>query len=176
MDGQASGSEQALVKAEEATHESFDLLVAFELAGQEYGMMASVVREIIRKRATTRVPNVAGYIQGVINLRGRIIPVFNLRRRLNLPEAEGDERANNAVMVIECDGNDAGLLVDKVTSVLKVDDKQIDRTVTRMDTSIGKKFIDGTVDVNGKLITLLKAEPMLESENSKKEKVQGSEN
>ena len=147
MDMEKAG-EQALVPLEEHS-ETFDLLVVFQLMDQEYGLMASKVREIIRNRPTTRVPNASIYIDGVINLRGQIVPVFNLRRRLGMPEAD------------ETDGNDAGLLVDRVTDVTKIESSSIDLTISNIKGLYGKQFVEGTVDLEGRLVTLLKLEQLL---------------
>jgi purine-binding chemotaxis protein CheW len=153
--------QRALVPAKSGA-EAYSLLVVFHLAGQEYGLLAGVVREIIRRRATTRVPNAPPCIDGVINLRGRIIPVFNVRRRLALPDGAGDASANQAVIVVECSGNDAGLLVDKVTDVIKISQAAIDSSARQVEAGKVKQYIEGTVKLPGRLVTLLKLEPLLE--------------
>jgi len=155
--------QQALVPVEEK-EASFDLLVVFRLIDQEYGLMASCVREIIRNRNRTRVPNASRFIDGVINLRGRIVPVFNMRRRLGLEEEEVGRRDECTIMVVESEDNDAGLVVDRVADVVKIDDTSIDRTVSQIKGLMGSQFIAGTVDLNGRLVTMLKLEPLLESE------------
>lgn len=157
--------DNALVPIGANQDENFDLLVVFRLLDQEYGLMASGVREIIRNRATTRVPNSSEYIDGVINLRGRIIPVFNIRRRLQMAEAEAEMQADLTVMVIESEGNDAGLLVDRVTDVVKIDESQVDQTVSYIKGLAGKQYIQGTVDLGGRLVTMLKLEPLLSSDS-----------
>lgn len=156
-----SGVQRAIVPAK-GSAEAYSLLVIFHLAGQEYGLLADVVREIIRRRATTRVPNAPPCIDGVINLRGRIIPVFNVRRRLGLPDGAGDAGAGQAVMVVECAGNDAGLLVDRVSDVIKISEQDIDSSARQVEAGKAKQFIEGTVKLPGLLVTLLKLEPLLE--------------
>jgi purine-binding chemotaxis protein CheW len=155
-------AQRALVPA--ATHvEVYNLLVVFNLAGQEFGLLADAVREIIRCRATTRVPHASSYIDGVINLRGRIIPVFSLRRRLGLPPATADDAAaNQAVIVVELDGNDAGLLVDMVSDVVKIAASDVDTSACRVEAAQRTHFLEGTVKLPGRLVTLLRLEPLLE--------------
>lgn len=155
-------TQRAIVPAA-ATVERYSLLVVFHLAGQEFGLLADAVREIIRRRDTTRVPHASPYVEGVINLRGRIIPVFNLRRRLGLPPAATeDTRANQAVIVVEFDGNDAGLLVDVVSDVVKIANTDIDSSACRVEAGRQTQFLEGTVKLQDRLVTLLRLEPLLE--------------
>jgi purine-binding chemotaxis protein CheW len=154
--------QRALVPAGTGDQLELDLLVVFHLAGQEYGLLANAVREIIRRRATTRVPNSSQFIEGVINLRGRIIPVFSLRRRLGLPEGADDPSANQAVMVVECDGDDAGLLVDMVSDVVKITAAEVDFSARQVEAGRDRQYIEGTVKLPGRLVTLLKLPPLLE--------------
>jgi purine-binding chemotaxis protein CheW len=143
--------------------ETYSLLVVFHLAGQEFGLLADAVREIIRRRDTTRVPHASPHIDGVINLRGRIIPVFNLRSRLGLPPATADDKsANQAVIVVELDGNDAGLLVDKVSDVVKISSADVDTSACRVEAGRQTQFLEGTVKLQDRLVTLLRLEPLLE--------------
>lgn len=154
---------KALAKVSAKDGAGFDLLVVFQLAGQEYGLFASNVREIIRRKDTTRVPNSAPIIEGVINLRGSIIPVFNLRRCLNLhPGEEEEEGINQVVMVVEVNDTEAGLLVDQVSDVVKISENEIDQTASRVETTATKQVIEGTVKLPGRLITLLRLESLLE--------------
>jgi purine-binding chemotaxis protein CheW len=138
---------------------NYDLLVVLRLAGQEYGLMASGVREIIRYRGTTRVPNAPAGVTGVINLRGRIVPLFSLYSRLGLVAAAAD--SEQAVMVVEFHGEDAGLLVDSVSDVLKIDETTIDRRASLVESTGGRHFIEGTVNVSGRLVTLLRLEALI---------------
>lgn len=166
-----SGTQLAPTKKEDSTalaHVSdkegagFDLLVVFQLGGQEYGLFASNVREIIRRKATTRVPNSSPIIEGVINLRGSIIPVFNLRRCLDLHQDENEEGINQVVMVVEVNDTEAGLLVDQVSDVVKISPDEIDITARQVESGSAKQIIEGTVKLPGRLITLLRLENLLQ--------------
>ena len=158
----------ALAPVGEGQDAGFDLLVVFHLADQEYGLFASSVREIIRRRPTTRVPNSAAIIEGVINLRGSIIPVFNLRKCLDSTHVEDGEGINQIVMVVEVNDTAAGLLVDQVSDVVKISEKEIDRTSQKVEAGSSKQIIEGTVKLPGRLITLLSLASMLETQSSKK--------
>lgn len=93
-------------------------LVVFTLASESYGINVGAVREIIRMQSVTRVPGAPSYVEGVINLRGKIIPMVDLRKRFGL---EATERNNNSrIVVVESQGQHVGIIVDAVTEVLRI--------------------------------------------------------
>jgi purine-binding chemotaxis protein CheW len=94
-------------------------LIGFRLAGTTYAVRVESVREIVRMRPITPVPRVAEAVRGVISLRGEMVQVIDLRRRLGLP-AEEPTRASRIVVVHRADGRVAGLLVDEVREVLRI--------------------------------------------------------
>lgn len=95
-------------------------LLALELAGSPYALPVERVREIVRLRPITPVPRVPGEVLGVISLRGEIVQVVDLRRRLGLAERP-PARATRVVIAHAMDGHVAGLLVDSVTEVMSLD-------------------------------------------------------
>src|SRR5688500_4488753 len=88
-------------------------VVVLELAGEGYAIEISTIQEIIRMQPITRIPNGPGWIEGVTNLRGRVIPVLDLRRRLGLPAGEVTRRCR--IVVAELGGHTLGLVVDAVS-------------------------------------------------------------
>lgn len=93
--------------------------VIFRLAGEEYGVPIESVQEIVRKPDNlTQVPKAAGFIEGVVNLRGAVLPVIDQRRRFALEEAERNDRQR--IMVLTIGGLRTGFIVDQVTEVLKI--------------------------------------------------------
>ncbi|HAG52886.1 MAG TPA: hypothetical protein DCL21_03770 [Alphaproteobacteria bacterium] len=94
-------------------------LVIFSLLGEEFGVSIHDVREIISNTQITPVPQAPSFVEGVINLRGQIIPVVDLRKRFNLEE--NDHKEDAKVVIIEVDDNVLGLIVDSVSEVLEVD-------------------------------------------------------
>jgi len=96
--------------------------LSFRLADQEYGLDILKVQEINRNLAATRIPRAAGHVRGVINLRGRIVPVIDLRRRFALPPRPDDGRTCNIVVRVEREEGTVtmGLVVDEVTEVRAV--------------------------------------------------------
>jgi purine-binding chemotaxis protein CheW len=98
--------------------------LTFALADEEYGIPVLKVREIIQLMDVTAVPQVAGYVRGVINLRGKVIPVVDLRTRLGLP-AQPDT-ARTCVVVVETAASLSGLVVDAVSDVLSIPEQDIE--------------------------------------------------
>lgn len=98
--------------------------VVFVLDGEYYGIDILNIQEITRYEAPTRIPNMPSYMQGIINLRGNIIPVINLRNRFNLRSSEITRESR--IIVINLFDKKAGLLVDAVTQVTKIGDGQIE--------------------------------------------------
>ncbi|NTW04937.1 MAG: purine-binding chemotaxis protein CheW [Peptococcaceae bacterium] len=99
-------------------------LVIFELNSQHYALPIQETQEIIRMTSITRVPNTSHYIEGIINLRGRIVPVINLNKRLNLPVTEYDD--DTRVIVVEHNGQQVGMIVDNVHEVGKLSGEEIE--------------------------------------------------
>lgn len=99
-------------------------LVVFSLAGESYGVSIAVIREIITLRKVTPVPKSPDYMVGIINLRGRVIPVIDLRSRLMLPAAAAG--GSSRIMVVELEGLTVGCVVDSVSEVLTVAEEVID--------------------------------------------------
>lgn len=93
-------------------------LVGFRLGSEEYGLEILRVQEIIRMQSLTRVPNSPGFVEGVINLRGKVIPVVGLRKRFGLPGREHDKATR--IIVVEVKGDVMGFEVDSVSEVLRI--------------------------------------------------------
>ena len=93
-------------------------LVLFELGKEIYGVNISVVIEIIRMQPITRVPKAPFFVEGVINLRGKVIPIVDMRKRFGLPEAE--QNKDNRIMVLDSGGQNIGIIIDAVTEVLRI--------------------------------------------------------
>ena len=93
--------------------------VVFRLAGEEYGVPIETVQEIVRiPDVLTRVPHTASFMEGVVNLRGMVLPVVDQRRRFGLPEAERNDRQR--IMVLTIGGIRTGFIVDQVSEVLQI--------------------------------------------------------
>ena len=143
-------------------------LVVFSVGKEHYGVGIESVQEIVRVPDVTEVPDAPGFLEGVINLRGRIVPVVDLRKRLRM---YGKEKTKSTrVLVTENEGSKqglVGLLVDSVSEVLKIQPDAIDEP-PEMVSAIGVEYITGVAKVEDKLIILLDLKKILSVEDMKK--------
>lgn len=126
-------------------------LVSFSVAAEEYGLDILRVQEIIRTQQLTRVPNLPEYVEGVINLRGKVIPVIALRRRLGLEPAAIDK--NTRIVVVEVHGQTLGFIVDAVSEVLRISADTVDPT-PRIGT-VEREYISGVGKLDSRLLLML---------------------
>ena len=127
-------------------------LVTFTLGSEEYAVDILKVQEINRMKEITRVPNSPDYVEGVVNLRGKVIPVVSLRMKFGLPEKENDDQAR--IMIMEIVGITMGLIVDSVSEVLRIPEGIVEPPPP-MATSISSEFIKGIAKLEDRLIILL---------------------
>lgn len=138
--------------------------LAFGLADEVYGLQILKVQEIIGLMSITRVPGLSDSVRGVINLRGKVIPVVDLRRRLGLPEQADTDRTCIVVVRVTRDGAavTVGLLVDEVREVLAVTDEQIE-PVPDFGASVDITFLLGMAKAVQKVVMLLDVDRVLSS-------------
>ena len=134
-------------------------LVTFKLDVEEFGIDILRVQEIIRIMSITKVPNSPEFIEGVINLRGRVIPVINLRKRLLLPTIEKDNKTR--VIVVELSGKTVGFIVDEVNEVLRIP-KSITEPPPEMTAGIDSDYITSVGKLEDKLLILLDIEKLVD--------------
>ncbi|MAY74048.1 MAG: chemotaxis protein CheW [Phycisphaerae bacterium] len=127
-------------------------LVSFELAGEEFAVDILAVHEINRMMDLTRVPQSPPEVEGVINLRGRIIPVVDLRRRFGLPNVERTDESR--IVVIEVRERVIGFIVDGVNEVLRIPSSIVE-AAPPMACSIDADFIAGVGKLEDRLLILL---------------------
>ena len=127
-------------------------LVVFNLASEEYGVPITQVQEIIRLPEITRIPGVSGFIEGVINLRGKIIPIIDLRQRFGLEHKDRTEKTR--IVVAEAGGQTLGIVVDGVSEVLQVSGDQIESMPPSI-ASIDAEYLSGVAKVDKMLVILL---------------------
>ncbi len=101
-----------------------DKFLTFHVAEEDYGLDISYVTEIIGIQKITGVPNMPSFVKGVINLRGKVIPVMDVRRRFGIDDRDYDERT--CIIVVDIDNTAVGLVVDKVNEVLDIPEGQIE--------------------------------------------------
>lgn len=135
-------------------------LVVMRLGGEDYGLGIISVQEIIRMQNITKVPQAPPYVEGIINLRGSVIPVIDLRARFNLAASENS--ADTRIVVVEVEGNTVGLVVDAVTEVITVESKAIE-PVGNLAGASATSDLRGIVNLPEKLIILISLETLIES-------------
>ena len=127
-------------------------VVVFRLAGENYGIDIFRVNEIIRLREITPVPQTRPHIRGLVNLRGKTIPVVDLRSRFGLPAVKDEETTR--IIVVESEHGHVGVVVDEVNEVLTLSGEGIESTPSLVDTE-ATEFVNGIAQRDGRLITLL---------------------
>jgi purine-binding chemotaxis protein CheW len=134
-----------------AANDEFQLVV-FELGEERYGLDIATVYEIIRHQPVTAVPQAPSFVEGVINLRGRIIPVVDLRRRFGM--LQGTLTKASRIVVCEAAGTRVGLVVDGVSEVLMVPLDSIEQTP---DVASGSdtQYLRGIAKLGERLVILL---------------------
>lgn len=135
-------------------------LVTFEVAGEEFAVDILAVHEINRMMELTRVPQAPKEIEGVINLRGKIIPVMDLRKRFGLPPRARDEQTR--IIVVEVGGRVIGFIVDRVRQVLPIS-RSIVEPAPDMVATIDSQFISGVGKLPDRLLILLDLTRLLNS-------------
>ena len=130
--------------------------LSFVLCGEEYAVNILRVKEIIEYDALTRVPSMPASVRGVINLRGRVVPVVDLAARFGLPES-GITRRSCIVMVELSDNDESvvmGIIADAVSQVLDLDASEIEPPPS-FGTSINMRFIEGMAEAGRKFVIIL---------------------
>jgi purine-binding chemotaxis protein CheW len=138
-----------------------DQLVVFTLAKEHYGVRIAVVESIIKLQPITAVPCSPAFVEGVTNLRGRVLPVIDLRKRFNLPAEESTK--DTRIVVVEMSGTLVGMIVDAVSEVLRVPAESVEPPSPIM-TTVDSAFITGIAKVGERLIILLDLEKVLSPE------------
>lgn len=140
-------------------------LVSFKLDEEEYGVDVLKVREIIRMPSITRVPNTPHYVEGVINLRGKVIPIMSIRRRFGLGEVENDK--STRIMVMDVDGELMGFIVDSVSEVIRISEKEIQPPPPVATSGVDQECMSGVINQPERLLVLLDLEKMSSREDRK---------
>ena len=127
--------------------------IVIRLGEEQYGIDISYVNNIVRMQRITRIPKVAPYLKGVINLRGEILPVVSLRLKMGLDEDVFDKATRIIILKLENQGT-VGIIVDEVREVITLDSEQIEKVSN--DTQNEKvNFVQSVGKANGGLVSIL---------------------
>lgn len=143
-----------------ATHQ----LIKFMVADLTFGIEITQIHQILKPQQIFKVPNTAPFIEGLLNLRGRVLTVFNLRKRFGLPEKENDD--NTKIIIVTMNDFLLGFIVDSVTEIVRIPDEEIESTPPSLH-GFDKKFLSGIGKVDDKVILLLDLAKVLTAEEEK---------
>ena len=135
-------------------------LLLFLIDGSTYGIEIQYITEIIGIQQITVIPKVPDYIKGVINLRGKVVPIMSVRRRFGKEEIPYDERT--CIIVIEWQGTSVGLIVDRVREVVTVTPEQISATPNFKNVN-SNKYIKSVIESGDEIRLLLDCQRIIES-------------
>ena len=127
-------------------------LVSFKIGNEEFGVDISNVKEIIKMLQITKVPNSPDFVEGVINLRGRVIPVIDLRSKLQIEKKKEDK--DTRIIVVELNDNTVGFIVDAVKEVLRIP-ASITEAPPEMVTGYNSDFIQSVGKLEDRLLILI---------------------
>lgn len=139
-------------KADQAVKGQEIQLVGFELAGELYGVDINWVREILTPQRITRVPHVAPFVEGVINDRGRVVPVIDLRKRLKLPA--GEISRSTRIAIVEVETVTVGMIVDSVSETFRLSTSQVE-PASPVIVGVDADYLLGVARVDERLVILL---------------------
>ncbi|MBP7460565.1 MAG: chemotaxis protein CheW [Candidatus Delongbacteria bacterium] len=160
MDNIQAIKEQYL--ADQSFTEDKRKLVSFHIGSEEFAIDITMVHEIFKLVDITLVPKAPYYVEGVINLRGRVIPIINIRKRLGLPVRSYDK--DTKIVVVEINKKILGFIVDAVSEVIEISSTTIEPPPSIMG-EVDSEFISGVGKLNDRLLVLLDLEKVLTQKN-----------
>jgi purine-binding chemotaxis protein CheW len=136
-------------------------LVVFELTDEFYGVDIAAVESIIKMQAVTKLPHAPDFVEGVTNLRGKVLPVIDLNKRFGLPRQSPGK--DGRIIVVSIEGIQVGMIVDSVSEVLTLSEQVVEPTPT-IATSVDSTFITGIAKLEDRLVILLDLKKVLSRE------------
>lgn len=136
-------------------------LVSFKIGEEEFGVNILKVQEINRMLQITKVPNAPSFVEGVVNLRGKVIPIIDLRSRLNMARIESDNKTR--IVVVEIDGKIVGFIVDEVSEVLRIP-RSITEAPPAIVSGIDSDYITAVGKLEDRLLILLDLDRVLKTD------------
>lgn len=145
---------------DEKTMTEINQYLTFKLVNENYGLMLEKAKEIIKPPKITNVPNTEEHVMGVINIRGKVTPVIDLKNKLGLVSIK-NKKQENRVIITNIEGVMVGLFVDSVSEVVKIKQKEVEQASAEVDRGLSDEFIKGVVPSNNNLIIILNIEEIL---------------
>lgn len=150
--------------AEKKTGKEYQLVV-FSIGNEEFGVEIWQVREIVRLVQITYLPKAPVFIEGVVNLRGQVLAVIDLAKRLGIESHPRTE--STRIIVVEVENNTVGMIVDSVSEVLRLSSEDVDEVPMLVDTEIPEHYIRGVGKLTDRLLVLLDLNRILTPEEAK---------
>ncbi len=137
-------------------------LVVFTLGDEEFGVDIAQVREIVRLVQITYLPKAPSFIEGVVNLRGQVLAVIDLSKRLNIASKPRSEQSR--IIVVEVSDNTVGMIVDSVSEVLRLSSERVEEVPDIVETEVPEHYIRGVGKLTDRLLVLLDLDRVLSPE------------
>jgi purine-binding chemotaxis protein CheW len=132
-------------------------LIIFTLGEEEYGLNITSTKEIIRIPEVTKLPNTPDFIEVIINLREKVIPVLDLKKRFGFTQSK--RAADQRLLILDLDEIDLGIIVDDISEVVKIDPQAVEKLSTEI-TIISGNSVEGIVKIEQRLIILLNVQAL----------------
>jgi purine-binding chemotaxis protein CheW len=133
-------------------------IVVFELGSEYFGVEIAKVESIIKMQPITQMPHVPAFVEGITNLRGRVLPIIDLRKRFGLLPQEADK--NSRIIVVSVDQTEVGMIVDGVSEVISVPEGAVEATPA-ITSNLDSAFITGIAKLDQRLVILLDIQRIL---------------
>jgi len=133
-------------------------LVSFKLGDEEFGVNIQKVKEINRMIQITKVPNAPSFVKGVVNLRGSIMPIIDLRKKLNMPPKEDDK--STRIIILDLENKTIGFIVDEVSEVLRISNSILEPPPDMVG-DVDTDYITAVAKLENRLLILLDIEKAL---------------
>ena len=130
-------------------------LVVFGLGKEEFGIDISQVREIVRIQTITAIPQSLDFVEGIVNLRGQIVPIVDLSKRFRVANVTAGDESQRRIIVVSMGSQNIGILVDGVSEILRIPDDSIEPTPPIVASGVSSDFIRGVAKVENRLIIML---------------------
>lgn len=148
-------------KKEEVKTESFHQYVGFMIGTELYGIDIHAIQEIDRMQSVTKLPKSLPFVEGVINLRGTIIPIVDMSKRFGAEPVPVDRRTR--IIIVRIDGQSVGLIVESVTEVIDVGEKNIE-PAPAMAFAVDSRYVSAVGRIEGGLLIILDLEVLFSTE------------
>lgn len=130
-------------------------LVVFALGSEEFGIDISQVREIVRTQEITKIPQASNFIEGIVNLRGQIVPIVDLCKRFGIGNTTVEDNGQRRIIVVNMESQMVGILVDGVSEILRIPDGAVETPPQMIAMGMNREFITGVAKVEKRLIIIL---------------------